>query len=126
MLEAFPKVRGFAMSKFVCSFLLEDLSRRYDVNVAVEAVRREVCAAQASLRNREGGDAIDYFLHNHCHFTLVTHGVCFHVDRGKGTTTSFLENRVVLVSDRNKKQPNVPEGRGYHSADKFQYALIDW
>ena len=126
MLRAFPKVKHFAMSKIVCASLLRSLRKAHGIEVAAQAVSRELAFGQESFRCKVGEEGIDSFVKSHCHFTLVTHGVNFHVDFGKGSNTSFLENRIVVVSERNPTEPNVPEGRGYKGKQRFAYALIDW
>ena len=124
MVKRFPNTKSFAMSKFVCAFVLRSLRKEHGLLVSSVAVDREIRHATASMKERKG--PIDYYVKNYCNFTLVTHGVCFHDDQGKDNNSSFLENRVVLVSDRDEEEPNIPEGRGYHSEKKFQYALLDW
>ena len=127
LLRSHPKVKGFAMSKLVCAAVLEVLHRDQKVAVAREAVRREMkFGVEAMNETSTGMEAINYFVMKHCNFTLVTHRVRFHVDRGKGTNTSFLENRVVLKSKKNVTEPSLPEGRGYVDKNHFEFALIDW
>ena len=126
LLTLFPKVRQFAFSKLFCAIILRRTDKIYSIRIASEVIHCELTMGKESSRGRDSTELLDYYVNTYCHFTLVTHGVNFHVDRGKGTNTSFLENRVVFVSNRNVKEPYVPEGRGYCGEDKFQYALIDW
>ena len=126
MLKAFPGAKSFGMSKFICAYLLRTLRRCHGIHVATEAVAREIRFSKVSMVDRKGKEVVNHFLANYCHFTLVTHGVGFHVDQGKDNNTSFLENRMVFVCDRKGPNPELPEGRGYISPTKFWYALIDW
>ena len=126
MLNAFPKVKYFPLSKLVCTVILKRLRHDHGIVVAMDAIERELEFSAVSSHDRKGTNYVDHYITNHCHFTLVTHGVHFHVDHGKGSNTSFLENRVVFIADRNEEELNIPEGRGYCGHDKFMYALIDW
>ena len=127
LLTEHPKIRAFAMSKLVCASILRLLSMDYGVTVATEAVEREIKHGNDSLSSSAQGEKIlDHFAFHHSHYTLVTHAVGFHIDKGKGMCTSFLENRVVLSSKRNEKEPNIPTGRSFVKKNYFEYALLDW
>ena len=126
MLSCHPKIKGFAMSKLVCAFLLKKLHQQKGICVARDAVTKELSYGAKSFEMEDDESAIQYYVQNHCNYTLVTHGVGFHVDRSKNGTTCFLENRVVLVANRKDDQPNIPEGRSIYSKTKFEYALLDW
>ena len=126
MLKDHPKIKGFAMSKLVCAFVLDKLFEERQILVARDAVLNELSFGARSLEVGNNEAAVEYYVQHHCNYTLVTHAVGFHVDTSKNGTTSFLENRVVLTAERNRKEPNIPEGRSLHSPSKFEYALLDW
>ena len=80
---------------------MKDLSVRHDIAVATVAIEREIRNGKMSISSLSSGeDILEDFAMNHSNYTLVTHGVGFHVDRGKGDNTSFLENRVVFTSKK--------------------------
>ena len=126
MLRRHPKIKGFAMSKLVAAYVLQALRNDRGLCVASEAVERELSYGKKSFGNRKAEMGIDYYVQHHCNYTLVTHAVGFHFDQGKKGNTNFLENRIVVVADRNMDEPNIPEGRSIHSYSKFEYALLDW
>ena len=120
-------MKSFAFSKIVCAAAMKDLHVRHGIAIATVAVEQELRHGEKAIHSFSKGDEIlDHFATSYSNYTLVTHGVGFHIDLGKGGDTSFLENRIVLRSKKNTNEPCIPEGRGYAGANHFEYAILDW